>query len=78
MGSEPQVRAGRELEGTASRHKCLCGGWLYYVSTLASESVWKSERIAAFSRPPPHDCIVTPRFPEVVSILAEECESFGN
>ena len=28
------------------------------------------------SRPPPHDCIFTPRFPEVVTILAEERESF--
>jgi hypothetical protein len=28
------------------------------------------------SRPLPHDCIITPRFPEVVSILAEERESF--
>jgi hypothetical protein len=28
------------------------------------------------SHPPPYDCIITPRFPEVLSILAEERESF--
>jgi hypothetical protein len=28
------------------------------------------------SRPPPYDCIITPRFPEVLSILAGERESF--
>jgi cytochrome P450 len=28
------------------------------------------------SRPPPHDCIITPRFPQAQSILAEEREKF--
>ncbi|KAF8488636.1 cytochrome P450 [Russula emetica] len=28
-------------------------------------------------RPVPYDCVVTPRFAEVESILAEECERFG-
>ena len=29
------------------------------------------------SRPVPSDCVITPRFPEVESILAEEREGFG-
>jgi hypothetical protein len=32
--------------------------------------------IVVCSRPLRHDCIITPRFPEVESILAEESESF--
>ena len=28
------------------------------------------------SHPAPHDCMIAPRFPEVLSILAEESESF--
>jgi hypothetical protein len=30
----------------------------------------------ACSRPVPYDCMITPRFPEVLSILAEERERF--
>jgi hypothetical protein len=29
-----------------------------------------------YSRPVPHDCRITPRFPEVGTILAAEAESF--
>ena len=36
----------------------------------------ESRRPLAYSRPLPHDCIITPRFPEVLSILAEELNSF--
>ena len=36
------------------------------------EGLW----IVVCSRPPPHDCIITPRFPEAQSILAEELERF--
>jgi hypothetical protein len=32
--------------------------------------------IVVCSRPPAYDCVITPRFPEVVSILIEERESF--
>lgn len=33
--------------------------------------------IFAYSRPAPYECVITPRFPEVESILAEERERFG-
>ena len=32
--------------------------------------------VVVCSQPPPHDCMITPRFPEVVTILAEERGSF--
>ena len=47
------------------------------MSNLASRSVWNLHEFL-YSRPPPHDCIITPRFPEVQSILAEELEGFEN
>jgi hypothetical protein len=46
------------------------------VSTLASKLVRKPEWIVVCSRPPPHDCIITARFPEVLTILDEEHKSF--
>ena len=33
--------------------------------------------ILAYSRPAPYECVITPRFSEVESILAEERERFG-
>ena len=33
--------------------------------------------VLACSHPVPYDCIITPRFPEVEFILAEERERFG-
>ena len=32
--------------------------------------------IVVCSRPPPYDCVITPRFPEVAPILVEERERF--
>ena len=41
--------------------------------TLANRSVLGPESwVVLRSHPLPHDCIITPRFPDVASILAEE------
>ena len=48
------------------------------MSTPVNGSAWKLNygQFLVCSRPPPYDCIITPRFPEVLSILAGERESF--
>ena len=33
--------------------------------------------ILAYSRPAPYECVITPRYPEVEVILAQERENFG-
>ena len=46
------------------------------MSALARRSVLDLNGFFIYSRPLPYNCIVTPRFPEVQSILVEERESF--
>lgn len=46
------------------------------MSILLSRSVCSADKVSSVSRPPPHDCIINPRFPEVLSILAGERENF--
>ena len=43
---------------------------------MRANSVWRVADILEYSHPVPHDFRITPRFPEVGTILAAEAESF--
>ena len=43
---------------------------------LPIDQFWDVTELLECRHPAPHDCIITPRFPEALSILAEQSESF--
>jgi hypothetical protein len=48
------------------------------LSGLPLDQFWDVAERFVYSHPAPYDCIISPRFPEVVSILTEEQEIFEN
>ncbi|KAH9994275.1 cytochrome P450 [Russula vinacea] len=49
---------------------------ILWAATLMPPDTSAVVNVGIISRPPPHVCIITPRFPEVQSILADERERF--
>ncbi len=45
---------------------------------LPLDQIWDVTEFLGCSHPAPYDCIISPRFPEAVSVLAEESGTFEN